>query len=96
MRFLYVLVGFFLGIMFTTKVSERVIDAVDRQYADVIPALVLSGYHEGWQRGRDQQKAADLGYFLQAVSELQWHKEYIRMLRKQKGCTQSNDWEWKK
>ena len=51
-RLLYVVIGMFLGITFTSDVAVDIYQILDREADREILASTLTGMSEGWERGK--------------------------------------------
>ncbi len=80
MRACYLLIGLCLGVIYTCRTAETVIHAIDNQWSDQIAARTLTGYHEGWQRGRDRTEEKWSYITSQCFSELGYAQQYIQRL----------------
>ena len=69
MRFLYILVGFLVGIGFTSSTGLKLINALETTYMEQVSTFTLVGYYEGWQRGRDYTEYKLLGLLYQCHKE---------------------------
>ena len=53
MRVGYLIIGLLLGMFYTTGIALRVCEVKDQEFEREFLAAVLTGYSEGWTRGRD-------------------------------------------
>lgn len=54
MRALYLLAGLLLGIIFVSDAGVAVANRIERERERDAHIYTLTGFHEGWQRGREQ------------------------------------------
>lgn len=71
MRAAYMVIGLLVGIIFTSNVSNAVLDHMTHIFEEEISIYTLVGYHEGWQRGRDHTRATLMPYITSCLKETQ-------------------------
>lgn len=75
MRACYLLLGVLLGVVFTTRCSEIVFEALEQKWEKEILSFTLTGYSEGWERGRDYTKAHIYWMLAECLSESQRNRD---------------------
>lgn len=94
MRALYVVIGLLLGVWYTSNIAILQLDSQEEYWLDEIGTYTLVGYHEGWQRGREQTHNKDLYFFLTCMEQLDYAQSYAIELKK--GCPKNDDFKWGK
>lgn len=84
MRFAYVIVGLCLGVILTCRQAWPVFAALEYENDKTFLAASLTGYFEGWTRGRDHAMAKAYWLSRQCEAELDWSRDYIKRLEKKK------------
>lgn len=76
MRVAYLLIGLFLGMWVTTKAANHTMAVMEGEWDKQFTAACLTGYSEGWTRGRDYTEALMRWYLGMCANELEHcHKD---------------------
>jgi len=65
MRVLYLIIGLLAGISWTSRIGTHMLAQAEQYYDRDLTARTLTGYYEGWARGRMQSD----GFWAQYVEE---------------------------